>query len=224
MNPKLEKWTKCIDDVYCEVANLVNRRVSFRRLQDVIRQNPNIEKPCSFWTFCDHTYIAYSVMACRRQIKAQKDSYSLKGLLKEIIEVPDVLSRKQFVSLYTEDMQDVAHQIFDKFCSAECEHHVDLAIVQSDLCELESHGGKSGKIEEFADRVFAHRDKRASKIPTFNELDDCIDTLEKLTIKYRFLITAQDVSAANDADKSLIIPSIEDYWEEIFSQPWIPSE
>ena len=96
--------------------------------------------------------------------------------------------------------------------------HIDHSIVQQDLCELESHGGKSGKIEEYADRVFAHRDKRGTRIPTFNELDACIDTLQKLTRKYRLLITGQD------AGESLVIRLIDDNFEEVFRQPWIVSD
>ena len=215
MDQKHEKWTKWIDIIYWEVVNLVNKRRCFRELQDVIRQNPNIQKPCSFWTFCDHTYIAYSIMACRRQIKTQTDSISLKGLLEEIIETPYVMSRELFVNLYREDIRDEANDIFDQYFSGGYKDHIDPIIVQRDLCKLKSHGGKSGKLEEFADRVFAHRDKRESKIPTFKELDDCIDTLEKLTRKYRLLIEA------SDAGESMVIKSIEDYSEEIFRQPWI---
>lgn len=218
MDPKYEKWTKWIDIIYWEVVNLVNKRQCFRELQDVIRQNPNIQKPCSFWTFCDHAYIAYSVMACRRQIKAQKDSISLKGLLEEIIETPHAMSRECYINLYPEDIRDEADQILARCFLGECKDHIDPIIVQRDLCELKSHGGNSGKLEEFADRVFAHRDKRESKIPTFKELDDCIDTLEKLTRKYRLLIKALD------AGESLIIKSIEDYSKEIFCQPWILSD
>ena len=224
MDQKFEKWSRWIETIYYEVVELVTKRQIFERVKSIIRQNPSIQKPSSFWSFLEHTYIAYSVMAVRRQIKPHSDSISLIGLLEEIIETPCVMSREWFVGLYMndsheadmqEDMCYVANAVFDRKFSGKCKDYIDPVIVQQDLSELKTHGGESGKLEEFADRLFAHRDKRDPRIPTFNELNACIDCLQKITSKYLLLIQAQD------AGDCLVIHSIEDYSEEIFRQPWI---
>ena len=101
---------------------------------------------------------------------------------------------------------------YQQFAAAGMDH-IDSNVVQQDLKELKA---LSGKIEQFTDRRIAHRDKRPSRIPTFGEIDACIDCLKKLTIKYRLLFRAEDLS-------NCFVPQqlAADYWEEIFSQPWI---
>ena len=227
MDQRFEKWDKWIDTIYYQAVELVTKCQIFERVKDIICQNPNIQKPSSFWSFLEHTYIAYSVMAVRRQIKFDGNSISLVRLLEEIIETPCVMSRERFVGLYINDSHDVgmqesmrdhANAVFDREFSGRCKNYIDPAIVHRDLSELKSHGGKQGKLEEFADRLFAHRDKRESRIPTFEELNTCVDCLQKLTRKYRLLIQAQG------AGDCLVIKSIGDYSEEIFRQPWIISD
>ena len=112
-------------------------------------------------------------------------------------------------------MQQVVNHTYQQFAAAGVDH-IDPNIVQQDLKELKAHGDK---IEEYANRRVAHRDKRQSRIPTFGEVDACIDCLKKLTSKYWLLFKAEDLS-------NCFVPQqiTEDYWEEIFSQPWILSD
>lgn len=223
MDEKFKKWDKWLDTIYQEVWKLVANQDSFSKVWSIVDQNPKIQKPNSFYEFLDDTYAAYSISAIRRQIKPQKDSISFVGLLEEIIETPAVLSKKRFAALYqdfeknfgTETMQEVVNNAYQRFAAAGAAH-VDPKIVQQDLNQLKAQGDK---IEEYADRRIAHRDKRVSKIPTFGEVDACIDSLKKLTIKYRLLFRAEDLSHC-------FVPTQlgTDYWEEIFSQPWILSD
>ena len=74
---------------------------------------------CSFWDIYDDTYIAYSVMACRRHIKYHKDSISLIGLLKDIVENPAVMSRDRFVDFYHKH-SDLGNKTFDKNFAGAC--------------------------------------------------------------------------------------------------------
>ncbi|MDE0482396.1 MAG: hypothetical protein OXI67_07470 [Candidatus Poribacteria bacterium] len=134
-------------------------------------------------------------------------------MLKEIIETPHLLSRERFVSLFPACIRDEANPIFDEEFPGGCADHVDPIMVQHDLDDLKRHGAR---LEEFADRRVAHHDRRAPKIiPTYNELDAAIDYLKKLTRKYVLLFEARDLG------DNLVARFIEDYWEEIFSQPWI---
>ncbi len=113
------------------------------------------------------------------------------------------------------DPADIGNKTFDRHFTGGCTNYnyIDPTLVQEDLDELKKHGDK---LEEFADKRVAHYNRKAPKtIPTFNDLDDCIKWLEKLTIKYTLLFEGRDLG------ESLMIEFLEDYWEEIFSQPWI---
>ena len=221
MDQKFEKWERWLEEIYNEVVEILTNRRSFLKVWDIVNGNPKIQKPNSFYKLLDDTYAAYGISAIRRQIKPQKDSISFIGLLKEIIETPNVLSRDRFVDLYlagmkniaSADIKNIANNIFDKEFAAKSMNHIDPNIVQCDLNRLETH---ADKLEDFADKRVAHYDNRPPKhIPTFAELDACIDCLEELMRKYWLLFKASDLG------DNLVLEFTEDYRDEIFRQPWI---
>ena len=215
MNQKFEKWEKWLETIRVEVTDLVRSKHIFWKLGDIVKNNPKIQKPNSFYKFAGETYFAYAVMGIRRQIKPHKDSVSFAGLLQEIIEMPCVLSRKRFVALYERGAQFEANHDFTEFAQGKAEH-IDPDIVQRNLHKLQE---LARAVEDLADRQFAHYDKRpAKKVPSFGELDDCIDFLAELTEKYWLLFKAADIR--ND----WVPTPVEDCWEEIFRQPWIPPD
>ena len=217
MDQKFAKWKKWIKTIYYEEAvELVESKCIFWKVQNIIKNNPEIQKPNSLYRFVGYTYFDYAVSAIRRQIKSDKQSISFVRLLEEIKETPAVLSRDRFVTLYRKDMQDGASRLFTEKFSGNCSDHIDPDIVQKHLDEL---GYSSSKVEEFADRRVAHRDARQSNLPTFNELDTCINCLQKLISEYWLLFKAEDLS-------NCFVPHqiANNYWEEIFSQPWIPPD
>lgn len=214
MDQRFEKWKRwLVDEIRWEIVELVTNKHIFWEIQGMIKRNPNIQKPNSFFRFIGQTYYDYGVIAVRRQIKCDTQSISFVRLLKEIIETPHLLTRERFVNLYQADMREDANQIFDEQFPGECPDHIDPTMVQQDLEDLKKQGAK---LEEFADRRVAHHDRRAPKtIPTYNELDIAIDCLKKLTRKYVLLFEARDLG------DDLLVEFVENYWEEIFSQPWI---
>ena len=222
MDQKFEKWNRWLAEIRGEIEKLVTNKHIFWEIQKMIDNNPNIQEPCSFNWFIGQTYSDYGVIAVRRQIKCNEPSISIVKLLKEIIETPCVLSRERFVNLYRAGMKNkedkaeyLANKTFDRHFSGGCTsyNYINPTFVQKDLDELKK---RSEKLEPFADKRVAHYDKKAPKtIPTFNELDACIDWLEKLAIKYTLLFEGRDLG------ENLVIAFLEDYWEEIFSQPWI---
>lgn len=218
MDQKFEKWQKWINKIYEEeVVPLVEHQQIFGKVQDIIKANPEIQKPNEFYRFLEDTYGAFSVMGIRRQIKLDKDSISLVRLLKEIKQCPSLLSRDRFVKLYQAKGQSGAGPIFDKRFLGSCTNYIDPAIVQQDLDELKAHGNT---VEPYADKRVAHRDKREpKKIPTFGELNPPIDFLKELTIKYSLLLKAEDLT------NTFVPPFITEVdMEVIFSVPWIRSD
>ena len=217
MDPKFGKWEKWLEAIYNKdfVEVFFNRHV-FREVQGIIKNNPNLEnyEPNWFNVFLGQTYFDYAVSAIRRQVKHQKDSISLVGLLEDIIRNPHVLSREvfveRFVGLRPAD-EKRAKCLFDEKFAGACAEHIDPIIVCQDLYKLKA---LSKMVEDFADKRVSHLDRRQPDIPDFNALDDCIDCLAELIQKYYLLVMAVDLGG------DLWVDFTTD-WKGIFHQPWI---
>ncbi len=209
MEQRFEKWNNWLDEIDNDVCLLSSNRTIFREIQEIVDNNPKIQTPNLFYSFLRDTYVACTVMAVRRQIKSHKDSISFAGLFQEIIGTPCVLSRGRFVDLYPSSMKRHANSDFAQF-AGNCKDHVDPNVVKQDLKQLKDLGRK---LEAFADKRIAHHDRRKIKqVPTFNDLDDCIDYLEELTKKYLLLFRG--------VARSPLVTNLGD-WQEIFREPWI---
>ena len=194
-----------------EIRSLSVNRNIFWEVQNVIKNNPKIQKPSSFYEFLGSTYVISALMGVRRQIKINKDSISFAKLLKEIFDTPEILSRDRFVALYKGSaVEHLANRHFDKF-AGKVGSHVDPDLIRLNLEELNI---KARKCEKFADQRIAHFDKRASKnIPTFKDLDDCIDFLEELIKMCYLLFRAISLTS--------ILPVYQYDWKAIFREPWL---
>ena len=111
MDQKFEKWNKWICTIYEDVVKLVEHQQIFGKVQDIIKANPEIQKPNEFYRFLEDTYGAFIAIGIRRQIKPQKGG-SLVGLLEDIRENPSVLPRSRFVELYSASMQSGRESYF----------------------------------------------------------------------------------------------------------------
>jgi hypothetical protein len=134
---------------------------------------------------------------------------SLARLLTEIVKHPHVLSRKRFVGLYQPDLQNViAHTQFDRYVAAGASH-IDPTVVRTELDDL----CKSTKdVERYGTKRVAHYDDKGPKnIPTFQELDDALDLIHTLRIKYLFLLRAVTYNE----------PVWAYDWKAIFRVPWM---
>lgn len=212
MDNRLNKWNKWLDVIYLEIRSLSVNRNIFWEVQNVIKNNPKIQKPSSFYEFLGSTYVISALMGVRRQIKINKDSIiSFAKLLKEIFDTPEILSRDRFVALYKGSaVEHLANRHFDKF-AGKVGSHVDPDLIRLSLEELNI---KARKCEKFADQRIAHFDKRASKnIPTFKDLDDCIDFLEELIKMCYLLFRAISLTS--------ILPVYQYDWKAIFREPWL---
>lgn len=213
MDSRFDKWNKWLDVIYKEITSLSFHRHIFWEVQDIIKSNPKIQRPSSFYKFLGSVYAASALMGVRRQVKDKdKNSISFARLLKEICDTPEVFSRNCFVALYKgSTIERLADRDFDKF-AGKAGSHVDPELVNLDFKKLKA---KARKCEKYADQRIAHIDKRAMKnIPTFTDLDDCIDFLEELMKKYYRLFRAASLAS--------ILPTHQYDWKAIFREPWLP--
>lgn len=218
---RFKKWGEWIEVIYKEVENLLVDRQVYGEVQEIIQKNARlVATPSTFYGLIATGHVASMVMGVRRQVKADSDSISMMRLLKEIVQTPAVLTRARYVALFddpspalSKEMHAMAERQFDGLVGQGAAH-IDRIKVQEEIDVLKS---KSGALEELADRRFAHRDRRPpSRMPTFDELNECLDFLEKLVIRYQVLLRAMGTTT--------LVPTWQYDWKEIFRFPWIPPE
>ena len=237
ISPKLKKWLKWMKIIQNEIQTLLRDTNMFWEVQDIIRENPRIQRPSAFYRYLGRTYLSHALSGLRRQIKPQKDSISFVGLLEDVAKNPTELSRSYYRSLCAypdgpdiseiemegmEELEEVGitgnSQLkdliqmddFAPYADASGEH-VCPQMVKDDLKALklavETH-------EEFADKRIAHRDKGEPEvIPTFGELDDCIKLLDRTYVKYHLLFYAESIDT--------LMPTYQYEWKTIFLEPWL---
>lgn len=214
ISPKLKKWLKWMKAIEKEIYGLVVDANMFWEVQDIIRENSRIQKPSAFYRYLGRTYLSHALAGLRRQIKPQKDSISLVGLLEDIAKNPEELSRNYYRSLCANpdgpDVSQIEMDDFAPYADASGEH-VCPQMVKDDIDKLQ----KAAKAcEDFADKRIAHWDKgNPTVVPTFGELDDCIKLLDETYVKYHLLFYAEGTVT--------LMPAYQYEWKKIFLEPWL---
>jgi hypothetical protein len=214
MDSKLKKWLRWLKVVHDDIQQLLIKRNIFWEVQDIIRTNAELHKPSSFYSYLGDTYVAYISIGIRRQIKIDRQSISFARLLTELAKTPAVLSRKYYVSLYEgSTVEQLADRGFDRFCGTD-KTCVSPDMVLADLGELNR---AAWVVEDFADKRIAHHDKQQPKmLPRFEQVDSCLDALDKLYCKYHGVFHASAMST--------LMPVYQYDWKEIFTVPWLKYE
>lgn len=211
MDSRLRKWLRWLKVVHDDIQQLLIKKNIFWEVQDIIKNNSEIHKPSSFYRYLGDTYIAYISIGIRRQVKIDKQSISFARLLTELAQTPTSLSRKYYVGLYKgSTVEHHADRDFDRFCGND-KNCISSDMVVSDLDELIL---TASVVEDFADKLIAHRDKRQPKVlPRFDQVDQCLDTLDQLYCKYRGVFHASAMSS--------LMPVYQYDWKKIFTVPWL---
>lgn len=212
-DPKLQKWLRWLPVIRGEIEELVVAKHVFKETQSVIARNPRLRQPSSFYEFFAKAYASHAVAGLRRQIKIDIQSISFARLLEEMIATPSAFTRVYYVGLYRNSVvANYADRDFEKFALPSAPH-INPDLVAIDLGNLLA---QCAKCEEFADRRVAHRDRRPPKqVPTYRDIDDCIDLLDRLYVKYHLLFTAEAMM------DDTLLPTWQYDWQQVFRVPWI---
>jgi hypothetical protein len=221
---KFEKWLKWMGTIHDEIQSLVREARMFREVQDMIRNNPSIQEPNSFYRYLERSYFFHTLAGLRRQIRHQKNSISFVGLLEDIAENPNVLSFSYYLSIRNSESdfqcfqrsgipfsyREMIEEEFKRYADPNCEH-VCPEMVKGDLKKLKE---AAKPWLEFADRRVAHRDKRDPKVvPTGNQLDGYIKLLDKMYVKYYLLFHSEGMTT--------LYPEPQYDWKTPFRTPWL---
>lgn len=214
LDPKFIKWLKWIDVIHKDTESVLLNKGIHGRYLEIVKENIAIQSPSDFHEWTIRNYGSYVVMAIRRQLDVDDDVISLKRLLTEIKDSPQLLTKQWFRSLYSNIDNNLPIPI-ESFADGDFEahagsmEHFDPAIAEADLLKLETLG-KS--ITHYANKQIAHRTKVKTSV-TFSEINAFLEEFENIVKKYILLFTASGYTS--------LTPVFQYDWETIFTKVWI---
>ncbi len=214
MDKKLSKWINWINEIRNETENMLLNEEIHRQYFEIVKNNKEIQSPSDYHEWTSRNYGSYVVMAIRRQLDNDKDVVSLKRLLSEIKQSPQVLTKQWFRSLYKNatDVTSLPNEFFadgDFEKNAGSMEYFDPKIAEADMLRLEELGKT---IIRYANKQIAHRTKIKPTV-TFSEINKFLNEFESIVKKYILLLTASGYGS--------LIPVPQYDWLSIFTKVWI---
>lgn len=211
----LNTWREWLEQIEEDIEELYDFRRIYKDTREIVSKNPTVQAPGLYHDFVTSCYVAYAVMAVRRQAGTpHKDSVSLTRLLEEIQTQPSIMSRQRFVAMYPKGpARDwLSGPGYDHF-SDKNGNQVSSEVVQQDRDRLNL---AVKNVTILATKRVAHLDYRKpiDPVPTFVDLDKAIDTLGSVFIKYNALLTNIDMVSM---ESTIVVD-----WTAIFRIPWLP--
>ena len=149
-------------------------------------------------------------MGIRRQVDKHSDAASLRNLLLDMKKNYNLLTRKRYLELYSEEMQSRGNKDYDNL-AGESVNIFPLEKLEKDLQELENIDNLH---KTYIDKRLAHREKIKTLTPmgTYQDLDDAIMIFKEITFRYYLLLLAETIELFTSPKRD---------WKNIFSQAWI---
>lgn len=222
---RVDKWRRWIEEAITpDVHNMYLQRAAYRRVREIVLANERLPRDSYFWEYLEDTYAVTQATAVRRQAESSPRVRSLGRLLQEVADNAEHLTREAFVGMWgdPDDRDEIrrmgiaqlANAAFDDKFAGSVGDHLDPTIPLGELAALTE---VAASVKAFVDERIAHSDRRpTSRLPSFADLDAAVDQIGELVIKYYLLFTAAGLTD--------LVPVIQNDWEAVFRQPWIPSE
>jgi len=209
-----QKWKSWLDEIGNELGWLLTGRDFFWRLQKIVESNKNIQLPAELHNWIADNYVAKVTTGIVRMTDHHKGTISLYWLIKGIENNPDVITREYFMSQWHNEFlkkMGTADRTFDMFAKVG-EQRVDPERLMMDLRNLDE---QTCFVKDFRDQWVAHFDskRKIERMPTFGDVDDALDTIDRVWCKYSLLLTC----SAPETRK----PAIEPDWEAPLRHRWI---
>jgi hypothetical protein len=206
---RLQSWLPGLIE---DLSDLLGRREIFWELQEVVRNNERILSPAAFLQWMTTNYLISVNVGVRRLTDASADVHSLWRLLYEILRHPGVINRRANRALYGSAPFDLADRSFDNIVGP----GRDLLNQQAVRADLRAIEDASERVRRFTNKRIAHRTLPHSirRLPTYRELDQALDVLDKQLCKYNTLLTAGGLSTTHATRQY--------NWQEVLREAWIP--
>jgi hypothetical protein len=211
---RLAAWLEVIRH---DLERIAISNYMFWELQKIVRRNRRLRKmPGLYFQWTAWCFVDSTVIGVRRQLKnrsAHNKCISLRGVLQEIYDYPDLVSRAHYLSFFKALpawQSQVAEEHFDRMAGKGGER-VRLSILGRDIRRLETKA--LAATEKWADRRTAHWNQGNVPPGTFNNLKTGLRTLESVLQRYLVLITGNAPTQ--------LVPAIQFDWQEPLTIPWI---
>lgn len=208
------KWRKWLPDLATNLSEIIAKKEIFWELQEIAKENKNILKQPNFFEWMCQNYIDSVSIGIRKFTDHDRRSRSLWVMIFQILECPGIISRKSHVSHYTEKVHkefDMGNITFDNVVGKN-KPCLTQTQIKSDLKQLED---ANERIKRFVNKRIAHFNTSGSirRLPTFKELDNALDVIDKLFCKYNLLLTASGEESMH-AERQV-------NWTEVLWDAWV---
>lgn len=219
----VKKWLKWFETIEREVTLLVRNRHVYREVTGIVRENETARQASSFHDIFSEGYVASAVLRVRRLGSRRKNDVSMSNLLTKIEACNCEISLERHLRMMTENNSceenwkrelNVKRAInnFEHLCGSG--HKIlSKATVNKDITKLKQ---AIEVIENYANERIAHIKDDDVEVPTYENLDESIDGLEELTIRYGLLLKGS-------MPQPTLLPTWQYNWKQIFSQAWLPN-
>jgi hypothetical protein len=186
------------------------KREIFVTLREIVTKKPQILLPGDYFRWLVDNYVEALVMGVRRQCDYRVDVISLARLLYEILEHPQVTTRRSYVIQFRGTSLPAA-DMFQQFGVTK-RGFLSKRGVRKDLAELEA---ATKVLQVFANKRVAHTDRRGAlrRIPKFQDLHAALDALDGLAVKYHGLLKG--------GGQTTCMPVRQGNWRRVLQMAWI---
>jgi len=208
----------------------------FWEVQKIIGKNPKFtQNPNDFNEWMLRVYTDSIALAVRRQVDKGKDVISLRRLLEELRDYPEIVTRNYYLEICPPPDRGFAEKRFNDLVGASESRLVKQQVED----EIQKLADISKLIHHYVDRISAHLDKRGltEKVPSYDELEKCLIYFEKLIDRYHILLKGvQLIPGEVDTSSPLafffsgpkdglnLVPVIVNDWQAVFRFPWIEKD
>ena len=208
---KRRKWRRWLDRLYPEIQSLVIARHIYLKVGAIVQHNSRIQTPGDFAAWITRNYVLATSVSVRKLCDRRSDSISLYRLLDEIRRDPSVVTRRTFLQLYSVEDRCLAHRSFDRIAGTG-RARLPASVVELDIQVLKR---TERGIRRYVNKYAAHLDARnvRRRLPTFADLDSCVDQLHRLYVKYERLLSSRRPNN--------LLPTWQYEWTRVFRIPWI---
>lgn len=210
----LRRWRSWLPQMFRDLSDMLGKREIFYDLQEVAKENPKVLSPGDFFDWMCTNYVTAITVGIRGFMDQSTGVHSLWRLLYEIIERPRIISRRAHVTLYrgTPKDFDMGNLTFNNVVGPK-RQYLTQRMIRSDMKELED---ASERVRRFVNKRVAHRTPagKIRRLPTFNEIDKALDSLDRIFCKYKLLLVASGVTTVRATRQH--------DWREVLWEPWIP--
>jgi hypothetical protein len=224
----IEKWQAWLERIDGELNALRGKCNVFNRVGEIVRANPAISQPGTFHDLIISGYGAYMCMGLRRLCepqnkRADRKIVSVRALLEEFCEHPDVLSRQRI----RDGRERVRGRPLDKReldgMTREWdrsrwmgEHHIDLDSVATDISRLDA---ESKPVRTLVNKQLAHNDwEGLERSLPFEQIHRLLARLEDIAASCHAYL----YDHAYGGQETPYTPSMAADWEAVLKVSWIP--